>query len=296
MQKWTTTALIFTALAASSAQASVVGSLKDITGIPSAAIIAPSAGGSAVGVFGSFDLQFNFVGGGFTAAMTQAFVDAEAFWESEIAGYRDAQTGGITALVIDASLPNIDGVGGILGQAGANAALFGTNFVTPTAGVMQFDLADAANLVAGGTFDDVVMHEMAHVMGFSGFFWTQNGATDGSGTDVTYTGARGLAEYQNEFSAGATFIPVEDNGGPGTAFSHWDEDLFMAHLVNTGNSANPELMTGFLDNAVSTVSKTTLASFEDLGYALAPVPVPPSVALMLGGVAGLVLLGRRSRA
>jgi len=76
MQKWTTTAVIFTALAASSAQASVVGSLKDITGIPSAAIIAPSAGGSAVGVFGSFDLQINFVGGGFTAAMTQAFVDA----------------------------------------------------------------------------------------------------------------------------------------------------------------------------------------------------------------------------
>jgi hypothetical protein len=252
------------ALTATSANANIVGSLRDTTGVLSPAVFAPSATPNVCGVFGSFNLQINFVGGGFNAALTQAFSDAEAFWESKILGYRDSSSGSITSLVIDASLPNIDGVGGILGQAGATFGVFGPNFVTPSAGTMQFDLADAANLVTAGTFDDVVLHEMAHVMGFSSGIWQLNGATDGSGTDTTYTGARGLAAYQTEFDPAATFVPVEDNGGAGTAFSHWDEDLFMDHLVVNGNSFNPELMTGFLDNSNPTVSDTTIESFADL--------------------------------
>jgi hypothetical protein len=53
----------------------------------------------------------------------------------------------------------------------------------------------------------------------------------------------------------ADHIPVEDNGGSGTAGSHWDEEA----LTN-------ELMTGYINTNGNYLSKFSVMSLADLGY------------------------------
>ena len=54
-------------------------------------------------------------------------------------------------------------------------------------------------------------------------------------------------------------IPVEQDGGSGTAGSHWDEETF-----------DNELMTGYINDGSNPFSAMSAASFADLGYVLAP--------------------------
>lgn len=271
--------------------------------------------------FGTFDIVLNFTSS-VTASQEQAFLDAEAFWESRITGYRtqaladsvnsNGPFGDPAGLDIDASIIEIDGSGGTLGRAGstgqATDGTEGSGFMVSTSGLMEFDDADVADLETQGTFIDVVMHEMAHVIGFSDFFWDFAGMTDGSGSDTTYgngpqTASGALETYRAEFDPDALFVPVEDDGGAGTAFAHWDEDLFARHLAEFSNSRNPELMTGFLDTADPYVSDTTIASFEDIGYTVVAldstsptlVPLPASGMMLLAGLAGIGVMAGRSR-
>jgi hypothetical protein len=60
-------------------------------------------------------------------------------------------------------------------------------------------------------------------------------------------------------AGGGVAIPVEQDGGSGTALGHWDEETF-------GN----ELMTGYLNAGENAYSAMTAAAFADLGYELAP--------------------------
>lgn len=274
-------------------------------------VIGGGAGGTTV--FGDFNIHVDITFDNTTTAqqqaqITQIFADAVDFWEARVLGYRTQQLADLMArpeatgggLYIDADLSFIDGAGGILGSAGATS-FWNTVYDTPNAGEMTFDSADVANLLNNGTFDDVVLHEMAHVMGFSNFFWQRNGAVSSS-TDTTYTGEHGLATYRAEFDANANFVPVEGliNGQvrPGTSYSHWDEQDFANHLAQNGNSQNPELMTGFLDSNNPYVSQTTIASFADIGYAvdLEIVPLPPAGFLLLSALGAIVYVGRRRQA
>lgn len=274
-------------------------------------VIGGGAGGTTV--FGDFNINVDITFDNTTTAqqqaqITQIFNDAVNFWEARVLGYRTQELADLMArpeatgggLYIDADLSFIDGAGGTLGSAGATS-FWNTDFDTPNAGEMTFDSADVANLLNSGTFDDVVLHEIAHVMGFSNFFWQRNGAVSSS-TDTSYTGEHGLATYRAEFDANASFVPVEGliNGQPrpGTSYSHWDEENFADYLAQSGNSNNPELMTGFLDSANPYVSQTTIASFADIGYAvdLEVVPLPPAGVLLLSALAAIVYVGRRRRA
>lgn len=227
---------------------------------------------------------------GLSTTQLQVFEDAEDFWETHITGYQDGLN--INAVVIDASGTGIDGVGGILGQAGPTAGFFqtatsGQEFALTTNGIMQFDTADLFNLEVAGTLFDVILHEMAHVLGF-GTLWELNGLYDGEAAPGQYTGQKALAVYNEEFSQNAAFIPVELDGGPGTIDAHWDE---------TWAGGSSDIMTGFLEGP-TTISDTTLASFEDLGFTttLSAVPLPAPFWLAMFGYGALMVTNRRKKA
>lgn len=261
--------------------------------------------------FGTVDIAVNFTNP-VSGAVQAVFDEAETFWEKRIIGYEssalaDFVTNNFPQITIDSDISFIDGVGGVLGSAGSTGQISNgggaappdvNNVMVSFQGVMNFDSDDVSNLLAAGTFGDVVRHEMAHVLGFSDFFWDYVAATDGSGSDTTYTGPIALSTYQDEFDPTATFIPVEDEGGPGTAFAHWDEQLFDNFDPTApvaGATGNPELMTGYLENETY-LSRTTLASFDDLGYVTTPVPVPLPALLLLTGMGALGWAARRRRA
>lgn len=240
----------------------------------------------------TFDIEVIF-GGGLSTSQQAIFTTAETFWESVVTGYQSSALGDLVdGLQINAAGVAIDGAGGVLGSAGPTALESDADHVVASSGIMQFDTADLDALEAAGTLLDVIMHEMAHVMGL-GTLWTFNDVyVAGSGE---YTGAFGLAEYQNEFDPLATFIPVELDGGPGTADAHWDEDWAGGFR---------EIMTGFLDSPVF-VSDTTIASFADIGYTVnlgggpvAPIPLPAGGLLLLGafGALGAVRARRKPAA
>ena len=71
-----------------------------------------------------------------------------------------------------ASVEPIDGVGGILGSAGP--CLIRTTGGLTLYGVMRLDSADVTTLEVAGTFDEVILHEMGHVLGI-GSLWQVSG-------------------------------------------------------------------------------------------------------------------------
>jgi hypothetical protein len=240
-----------------------------------------------------FNITLNITGG-LTLSQQAIFATAEQTWESLIPNYAASVTylGGLT---INASGAPIDGVGGILGSAGPNSAINNGGFVLATTGTMVFDTADLANMEANGTLLSVILHEMAHVMGF-GTLWTFNGVyTNDTGQ---YTGALALSTYRNEFNQpGATSVPVELGGGAGTANGHWDEvnggggpTGFVSNY--SGLDMQFELMTGWL-NPGSFISLTTLASFEDIGYDAADIPEPATMALAGAALISMALWRKR---
>lgn len=206
-----------------------------------------------------FDIQVVFTGG-LTPSQQAVFKSAELRWEQIIIGdvldVNVPGTGLVDDLVIDASGVAIDGVNGILGQAGPRF-LRPTSFL-PATGTMQFDTADLASLEASGQLNDVILHEMGHVLGF-GTIWQNLGLlvnpSAAGGSDPRFNGPLATAEYNTRFGTSDTGVPVEATGGSGTADAHWRETIF-----------NNELMTGFLDPGTNPISRVTIAQFADLGY------------------------------
>src|SRR5436309_2931418 len=208
-----------------------------------------------------------------TPAQRQAFDGAAAQWErliygdvsDEFASFPAGTCGPgtpvineiIDDIIIYVQLDSIDGPGKILGQAGP--CLVRDQSLQPGVGVMHFDTADVAGLLAAGQFDEVVRHEMGHVLGF-GTIWQPLGLLPGAGgTDPHFVGAQATAAFDRNggqpYSAGAK-VPVENCCGPATRDGHWRETVFET-----------ELMTGFLDGGVpNPLSVITTASMGDLGY------------------------------
>jgi len=190
-----------------------------------------------------FDLVITTTG---ATAAQQAQIDlAEQLWEETITGYQSGIS--ITGVNIDLEFRELGG--GVLGQAGPNAFTNQGGFRLSTAG--SIDLDDDLGL---GSIKDVTAHEIGHILGI-GTLWTDNGVyVNGTGE---YTGAFGLAAYKKEVEPRATFVPVELDGGGGTANAHWDDSGFFTH----------ELMSGFLSGS-NFLSNTTVESMRDLGFAV----------------------------
>ena len=245
---------------------------------------------AATGVSAAYHIDVRYLTG-VTPAQRAAFDSAAAQWErliygdvpDEFASFPAGTCGPgspainetIDDIIIYVRLDSIDGPGKILGQAGP--CLIRDPGFQPGVGVMRFDTADVAGLLAAGQFDEVVRHEMGHVLGF-GTIWQSLGVLSGAGgTDPHFVGAQSTAAFDHNggqaYSAGAK-VPVENCCGPGTRDFHWRETVFAT-----------ELMTGFLNGGVpNPLSVITTASMGDLGYLVNyagsdPYTVPNAAAL-----------------
>jgi len=228
-------------------------------------------------------IQINF-GGGLSESQEALFTTAKTTWQNLLYDYLPPvlAAGPRPSPAIDASGVTMDGEGGILGRAGPTYGVTQGGYTLVTAGFMEFDTADLPNMEASGLLDEVIMHEMAHVLGL-GTVWTYNNVyVTGSGQ---YTGANGLYAWKSEFNRPSDlYVPVELGGGSGTANGHWNEvdgggsDTGITQ-VGTGYDLRYELMTGWL-NAPTFLSQTTVSSYRDIGFN--SVPEPADYALVFG--------------
>jgi len=231
-----------------------------------------------------FTIEVRFVGG-LNARQRNAFKAAADRWTTVIVGdLPSVSVDGevIDDIVITAQGVSIDGPGRILGQAGPTHVRPGTagaaSFL-PVKGIMSFDTADLAKMTSDGTLNDVITHEMGHVLGV-GTLWAHKRLLNRPGTsNPTFTGPGAMAEYKMLRSASRLRrVPVENTGGPGTADGHWRETVFRN-----------ELMSGFIAQPGNPLSRMTVASLGDMGYdvdvdAGEPYTLPDLMALAEGGL------------
>jgi outer membrane lipoprotein SlyB len=131
---------------------------------------------------------------------------------------------------------------------------------------MQFDVADLQTIFNDGRLNDVIMHEMHHVLGY-GTVWnllpvtgTPKLITNAGTPNTGFTGATAINACMASGGGQGTClptIPLENTGGGGTVDGHWRESIFKT-----------ELMTGFVSPAgvPNPLSQMTIGSMADLGY------------------------------
>ena len=202
-----------------------------------------------------FNITIEFKGTSWTQALHDIFVTtADRLTNLIIGEISDVTVTGkggsklVDDIYITAELGPIDGAGGILGQAGPTAVR--TSNSLPATAQMQFDIVDVNNMGLA-VFSEVVLHEMSHSLGF-GSIWSRLGLV----TNGLFTGQYAVSEFLAMGGSGSG-VPVEQDGGSGTAGSHWDEETF-------GN----ELMTGYINSGDNYFTAMSEASFRDLGYVI----------------------------
>lgn len=206
-------------------------------------------------------------------AVQAAFDRAARRWETVIVGDLPNASGGgscgshalpssIDDVVIFVQVAPMDGRGKILGSAGPCRVRSASQQYLPIAGTMTFD-ADDLQAMSATALEDVILHEMGHVLGI-GTLWSLQGdlqlATKdhGVGADTHFRGPAAIEAFDE--LGGTAYagnkVPVEnEQGGAGTLDGHWRESVF----VN-------ELMTGFLNQGDNPMSAITIAALSDLGY------------------------------
>ncbi len=174
----------------------------------------------------------------------------------------------VQQLKIDLSIRKIDGKGGAKGASKVVDFKLAKARILPASGFVWIDSEDLdpeQDLQLMG----LIVHETFHVMGF-GQMWGKNALPirDKKGN---YVGDGVLEAYRAEFGQkDAEFVPVEFDGGSGTAFTHWDEveggegDTKLKSLIS-GKDLRHEIMTGWMTGDAF-ISNMTLKALEDLGY------------------------------
>lgn len=225
-------------------------------------------------VISFYNIEIQFIADP-TVSQRAAFDAARLRWRQIIQGeMQDAQltvnpgdcstapafSGAVDDVLIFVDLVAIDGPGNVLGSAGPCFIRFPGNQLT-VAGIMRFDTADLDQLQASGQLNNVILHEMGHVLGI-GSLWSRKGVLDTVSVsgDPIFTGTNAVSAFST--AGGATCncraVPVENSFGPGTRLSHWREEVLRR-----------ELMTGFLNaggTGLNPLSAITISSLRDMGY------------------------------
>jgi hypothetical protein len=251
---------------------------------------------------GDFNIELELVGSEFTPSRRAVFEAAAAKWATlvvsdlpDVTGIakpegfcnsdptqfpdEPAFNGDIDDLYIAALIAPIDEAGGILGFAAPCIIRDDGGTQLPVYGIMVFDVEDIEALEGANLFDEVILHEMGHVLGI-GTYWDAFGFLDYTNVDnngdpsaasclqsissaaidfverPTFNGSQAVLEFAGLGGSGQP--PVEDLEQRGTGCSHWDEETF-----------DNELMTGFIDAETPgplSLSGLTVTSLADLGY------------------------------
>jgi hypothetical protein len=230
----------------------------------------------------AFTIDIQFLGG-LSQTQQDAFVGAATRWQEIITGDLPRvrllpQNTIVEGVLITAAGVRIDGLGdpvtgrNVLGQAAPLAFRPGSQL--PAFGFMEFDTADLLRMELDGSLQNVIIHEMGHVLGI-GTIWDRKGLLEGAGSpNPVFDGEHASREYSD--LAGfeqSTPIPVANRGGPGSRDGHWREAVF----VN-------ELMSPLLNAGANPISRFTIASLSDLGYGVnldAADPYEPPSAMEL---------------
>ena len=232
----------------------------------------------------SFNIAVRYIGAA-SARQQQAVAAAVARWQSVIttdlpnvpmntaagscAPSQPALNETVDDLLIYVEFKEIDGVGKVLGSAGP--CYIRTESGLPIVGYLQLDGADLKMMETSGSIDDVVLHEIGHILGI-GTLWSRAALVVGAGTDdPMFTGTNAVGAY-GKLGGTQTGVPVENTGETGTRDGHWRETIF-------GN----ELMTGYISGTNNPLSALTIASLKDLGYGAS---FSTASTYMLGGTSG----------
>ena len=230
---------------------------------------------------GSFDIDLYLLDE-VSESIQAAFDDAVDYWSSILAGTElpdvpleeGTQLGcweitthetqqAVDDLVIVATVAEFDGRGGILAGAGICGIRDGTNGL-PFMGAMVFDVADLEWLEENGDMEEVILHEIGHVLGI-GIVWRDHGLLvnpslpDNFGADTHVKGPLAVEAFDSAGGIGYTDgakVPVENRAGPGSGDAHWRESVL-----------DNELMTPYQNGGISDpLSAITIQALADLGY------------------------------
>jgi hypothetical protein len=94
----------------------------------------------------------------------------------------------------------------------------------PVAGEMLFDTADLQFVRNVNLIDDLVLHEMGHVIGINSGTFSEFGVQNLTATNCRYTGTLANAEYQA--LTGCPSVAIELTGGSGTRCTYVLDALY----------------------------------------------------------------------
>jgi hypothetical protein len=165
---------------------------------------------------------------------------------------------------------------GVLGSAGVTSTIDHDGVKYSNSGLLNLNSTSWSSQVSSVRKDGnsigyyTLLHEVLHIVGL-GTLWGDH-LTDGKG----YTGTNGLREYRNLMeNQTLVAVPLENDGGAGTAGGHIEEGDSSANPIQTIDgilhpALDREVMTGYSettpnDDEPMILSRISIGMLEDMG-------------------------------